>query len=342
MKLISFVIPSYNSQNYMQIAIESLLVGQDDVEIIIVNDGSIDQTLTIANTYRDKYPHVVKVIDKKNGGHGSTINAGLMVASGLYFKVVDSDDWLDCDSLVKTIAIIKEHIAIQKNPDLYITNFVYEHVTDQTQYERDYSPNFFENKLFDWTHVKRKFKNSKTLLMHALIFKTSILREVHLALPEHTFYVDNLVSYLPLPYIKTLYYIKLPLYRYFIGRADQSITLENITKRYKQQIYVFSIMSHEYTYNSIQRLPKGLKSYMKHCLSAMMIITQMFTVAADTKDRRDDLKQLWYNLKKQDRRMYHFLKYRSYNTLVHFLPWKIKSFIMVKSYIYLTKKVKLG
>ena len=93
MKYISFAIPCYNSQEYMAKAIESILVGGEDVEIIIVNDGSKDRTSEIAHEYKEKYPEIIKVVDKENGGHGDAVNVGLNHASGRYFKVVDSDDW---------------------------------------------------------------------------------------------------------------------------------------------------------------------------------------------------------------------------------------------------------
>ena len=342
MKLISFVIPAYNSQDYLNVAVDSLLVAGNDIEIIIINDGSKDQTLAIANKYKKKYPNIVKVIDQENGGHGSGINAGLKVASGKYFKVVDSDDWVDHLSLIKLMNQIKLHINSQIEPDLYITNFVYEHVEDQTTFERDYSVNFPQERIFNWNETLKKFKYSKTLLMHALIYRTEILKSMNLELPRHTFYVDNLFSYLPLPYIKSIYYMKIPLYRYFIGRIDQSITLKNITKRYQQQIKVYKLMNDAYQYQLIKELPKGLKTYMKHCLAAILMITQMFTVAEDSKDRRNDLKELWKHIKKSDISTYRYLKYRSMNILVNFLPWKLKSYVMVKGYLYLAKKIKLG
>jgi hypothetical protein len=101
-------------------------------------------------------------------------------------------------------------------------------------------------------------------------------------------------------------------------------------------------MSDAYTYDLIKQLPKGLKSYMKHCIGSMMIITQMFTVANDSPERRSDLKNLWMHVRKNDIKLYHYLKYRSFNRFVHYLPWNIKSFIMVNSYLYLAKKIKLG
>jgi glycosyltransferase involved in cell wall biosynthesis len=342
MKLITFVIPAYNSESYLHHAVDSLIQAGDDIEIIIVNDGSNDQTLAIAKRYQENFPSIVSVIDKENGGHGSAINAGLKQAKGLFFKVIDSDDWVDETSLFELIATLKKHQQDQTLIDVYITNFVYEHVSDDTQYVRNYEENFPVNQVFDWNQVKKKFKYSKTLMMHAFIFRTAILHDIHLELPHHTFYVDNLFSYIPLPFTNKLYYMNLPFYRYFIGRSDQSITFKNITSRYLQQIRVQKLMIDAYSLELIHDLPKGLKHYMKHCLSAIMMITQMFTVASDTKERRTEMKNLWKHVKMKDRAMYRFLRYRSLNTGVNFLPWKLKSYVMVKGYFYLAKKIKLG
>lgn len=98
MKLLSIAIPCYNSQDYMAHCIESLLPGGEDVEILIVNDGSKDDTAKIADEYAAKYPTIVKAIHKENGGHGSAVNTGIENATGIYFKVVDSDDWVKEDA----------------------------------------------------------------------------------------------------------------------------------------------------------------------------------------------------------------------------------------------------
>ena len=107
MKYISFAIPCYNSQDYMAHAIESILPGGEDIEIIIVNDGSKDRTSEIAHEYMEKYPTIIKVVDKENGGHGDAVNSGLMHATGKYFKVVDSDDWVDEDALHKILDVLR-------------------------------------------------------------------------------------------------------------------------------------------------------------------------------------------------------------------------------------------
>ena len=132
MKILSFGVPCYNSEAYMKKCIDSLLVGGEDVEIIIVDDGSTDGTAAIADEYAAAYPEIIKVVYQENGGHGEAVNTGLKNASGLYYKVVDSDDWLDEESLKKVIDVLKGFAKNRKRVDLVICNYVYEHVEDQT------------------------------------------------------------------------------------------------------------------------------------------------------------------------------------------------------------------
>ena len=206
MKLISFTVPCYNSQEYMRKCIDSLLVGGDDVEIIIVNDGSTDNTFNIANEYVEKYPNICRVCHKTNGGHGSGVNKGIELATGIYFKVVDSDDYLEKNALLELLATIKKHLANNEEADLYITNFIYDRQYDHTQYVSEYKKNFPVRKFFKWNDTK-SLKLWKMLLMHSLLYKTDKLRESKIVLPEHTFYVDNIFAYVPLPYMKKMYYL---------------------------------------------------------------------------------------------------------------------------------------
>ena len=126
MKLLSVAIPSYNSEAYMRKCIDSLLAGGEDVEILIVNDGSTDRTGVIADEYAARYPSIVKAIHKENGGHGSAVNAGLAQAAGLYFKVVDSDDWVKESAYFKILETLKDITTGDSSLDMLISNFVYE------------------------------------------------------------------------------------------------------------------------------------------------------------------------------------------------------------------------
>lgn len=341
MKLISFAVPCYNSQDYMQKCIDSLLVGGDDVEIIIVNDGSTDGTLKIAQNYAAEFPDIVKVIDKPNGGHGSGVNAGLRLASGLYYKVVDSDDWLDTDALKSLLQAIKKHIGENNQPDLYITNFIYDHTLDNTSHLSAYGKKFPVGEITTWDKVK-KFRFSHMMLMHALLYKRENLIDSQTVLPEKTFYVDNLFAYKPLPYMKTVCYLDLDLYHYFIGRADQSVNIKNFVKRYEQQQRVMLCMTDSYRLEDIKRMPKGLKNYMWHSLEVIMMNTIFFTCAGNDKKRRASLKELWQYIKERDKKLYNKLRLRSYATAVNYLPWKFRGFIMTIGYKILCKKIKLG
>lgn len=341
-KYITFAIPSYNSQDYLSNCIESIVGLGEEVEVIVINDGSKDNTLKIALDYQKKYPNIIRIIDKENGGHGSGVNAGIEKATGLYYKVVDSDDWLDEETGKLLLEQVKSHETLNILPDLYILDFIYERATDNTSYIRTYQENFPNNVIFEWNDLKKPFLFSKTLLMHALMFKTSVLKESGVKLPHHTFYVDNLFSYTPLFYTTKMFYIPKVIYHYHIGREDQSVNIDNIVKRYDQQIKVMRLLLSEVSYKEIIKLPKKQKRYIKQFLQAIMIITQMFTTGNNTKERKIALKSLWKDLKKSDKKMYNFLRYRSYNVLVNYLPWEFKGWIMTKGYLKLAKKIKLG
>lgn len=341
MKLITFCVPSYNSQDYMRHCIDCLLNGKDDVEIIIVDDGSTDSTSAIADEYQNKYPTIVKAIHQENSGHGEGVNQGARYATGLYYKVVDSDDWLDDNGYKTLLETIKKHLSENNLPDCYFMDFVYNKPSASSQFVRDYKKQLPENRMFSWDEV-RKFNVDQIFLMHALIYKTEKYRESKCVLPKHTFYVDDIFAYTPLPYMKKLFYIPTPLYMYFIGRSDQSVTIDNIIKRYKMQITVQKEMFNAYSYKELLKMDKPLRKYMIHCLMVILMVTLFFTCGKNTKERKEDTKELWRYLKKKDKRMYYRLKYRSYATVVNFLPFKLKGKIMTRSYLRLVKKENLG
>ena len=225
MKYITFTVPCYNSASYMERCIDSLLAFKNEVEIIIVDDGSTDRTPEIADQYALLFPETVKVIHKSNGGHGSGINAGLSQATGRYFKVVDSDDWLDTTSLRKVLFRIMHWERQEKWADMIVCNYVYDHLYENRKKSISYKNVFKEERMLTWNDIGI-FSPSQYLVMHSLIFRTDILKRSGITLPEHTFYVDNIFAYRPLPYVENIYYINTDLYHYFIGRADQSVNEE--------------------------------------------------------------------------------------------------------------------
>ncbi len=299
MKLISFAIPCYNSQEYMTNAIESLLAGGDDVEIIIVNDGSSDDTGKIADEYASKYPDIIKAVHQENGGHGQGVNTGLEHATGLYYKVIDSDDWVDSDALKSVINKLKE--LAKENLDLMIVNYVYERVNIGKQNPINYKNVLPVDRIFTWDDTKH-FRIYQYILMHSAIYRTQLLRDCGFKLPKHTFYVDNIFVYQPLPYVESIYYMDVDFYRYFIGRDDQSVNEDVMMKRIDQQIRVTKIIIDSHDVVNLES--KKLKNYMVKYVSMMMTISSVFLIKiGDTEsiEKKDDL---WEYLKAKNKKLH--------------------------------------
>ncbi len=295
-KLITFAVPCYNSAAYMRHCIETLLSAGERAEIILVDDGSVkDETPAICDEYAEKYPTIVKAIHQENGGHGEGVNQGIRNASGLYYKVVDSDDWLDIDCLKKVLDRLQSLVTRGTSPDLMICNYVYEHVEDGTSHVVRYTNVFPENRLFSWMHVGH-FRPDQNLLMHSVIYRTAVLRKCGMVLPKHTFYVDNIFVYQPLPYVKSMYYMNLDLYRYFIGRSDQSVNESVMVKRVDQQLRVTKHMIDCQDLDALKH-EKRLRAYMLHYLSMMMAVSDIFLLLDGSAEAKEKKTELWKYLK---------------------------------------------
>jgi glycosyltransferase involved in cell wall biosynthesis len=308
-KLITFAVPCYNSADYMAHCVETLLTAGDEAEIILVDDGSVDRTAEIADQFAADYPNIVRVIHQPNGGHGEGVNQGIRNAAGLYYKVVDSDDWLDTDCLKRVMAQLRE-FAQTEPVDLVICNYVYEHVEDNTQNIVCYKHIFPENKVFTWEDMGH-WSPSQYLLMHSVIYRTQLLRDCGLELPKHTFYVDNIFVYQPLPHVKSIYYMNEDLYRYFIGRSDQSVNESVMIRRVDQQLRVTRIMIDRVELQGLKTEHPKLFRYMNRYLAMMMTISSIFLLLSETPENLEKKEELWNYLKKKDHRLYRRMKYRS-------------------------------
>ena len=306
MKYISFAIPCYNSEAYMAQAIESILPGGEDVEILIVNDGSKDRTAEIGKEYEEKYPGIVKLINKENGGHGDAVNAGLSHASGKYFKVVDSDDWVDRISLMKILNVLKNFEEEEQEVDMLIANYVYEKVGMEHKKVIRYDNVLPENQILKWDEIGQ-FRIGQYILMHSVIYRTDMLKLCQLTLPKHTFYVDNIYVYYPLPHVRTLYYMNVDFYRYFIGREDQSVNEKVMISRIDQQIFVTKMMIDMYELRRIQS--KKLRKYMLNYLAIMMTVSSILCIRSKKKENLEKKKELWQYLRQKDYGVFMKIRY---------------------------------
>ena len=305
-KIVSFGIPCYNSSGYMDKCIQSILTGAnyaEDIEIIIVDDGSTkDDTAQKADAWAERYPEIIRVHHQENGGHGIAVLSGLAEATGTFYKVVDSDDWVDADALATLLAKMRATEAAGDKVDLFITNYVYEHTVDDTRNVVRYGSVLPENRIFEWSEIGH-FLMTQNLLMHALCYRTSTLRAVNLNLPAHTFYVDNIYAWVPLPHCKKICYYNVDLYRYYIGREDQSVNERVMAGRIDQQLRITRIMMEAYhLYEDIH--PVQLRSYMVNYFVIMTAICSVFSRLSDRPDAMDELERFWSDLHDYDRRMW--------------------------------------
>lgn len=306
-KLLSVAVPCYNSELYMRHCIESLLEGGDEVEILIVDDGSTkDKTPEIADEYEKKYPTICKAIHQENGGHGEAVNAGLRSANGIYFKVVDSDDWVDKDAYMEILKTLREFVCGKQTLDMLISNFVYEKQGARRKKVMNYRTALPRDQVFSWKDVKM-FMLGQYILMHSVIYRTELLRQCGLNLPKHTFYVDNIFVYQPLPYVKTMYYLDVNFYRYFIGREDQSVNESVMIGRIDQQIRVTKLMLDYYTGAKITEWK--LRHYMVRYLEIMMVISSILAIRSGTDENMAKKKELWQYVRKLNLFLYLRLRF---------------------------------
>ncbi len=329
MKLLSVAVPCYNSAAYMHHCIDTLLTGGEDIEILIVNDGSQkDNTAEIADGYQQAYPTICKAVHKENGGHGDAVMHGLMNATGLYFKVVDSDDWVDTDALRTVLDTIRAHQNDETPIDMMVANYVYEKEGAARKHVVKYGNALKENTVLTWDEVGH-FHYGQYMLMHSLIYRRQMLIDCGLTLPKKTFYVDNLYAYKPLTEVKTLYYMNVDLYRYFIGRADQSVNESVMISRIDQNILVNKLMMAVTPLSDIT--PKKKRNYMRNFLEIVVTVSSILLVKGGQPEHLQKKEALWAFIKAEYPDVYKELRYRLLGLTLH-LPGKAGRTVMIWAY----------
>jgi glycosyltransferase involved in cell wall biosynthesis len=222
MKILTISIAAYNVQKYIEECLNSFISDQlyETLEVLIINDGSTDDTPQIAQRYADKYPQIFKLIHKENGGHGSTINTAIKFAVGKYFKPVDGDDWVDTKNLIYMVNKLKE-----VNVDLVITDF-YNYYSNSSK--KNLSS--LNSKQYETEIDFNKFHPDDILLFHNITYKTLLLKENYLSFSEKIFYEDTEFVLFPLPYVNTFYYIPVAIYYYRLEWDGQSVSIDGIIK----------------------------------------------------------------------------------------------------------------
>lgn len=225
-KILSIVIPAYNVEQYIVRCLESVTTGLqciEDLDIIVVNDGSKDNTLDLARGFAEKYPQSVRAIDKPNGGWGTAINRGIEEAVGKYVKTLDSDDWFNTRDMDEFVALLK-HLD---NVDMVRTS--YSEVNASGQIREMIVPQHLCGKVWRIDDYLRANNYSMGAPIHAITYRTAMLKDSAFKVCER-FYGDLDYITSPLIHVKTVFLSELNIYQYFIGREGQSISVEGYNK----------------------------------------------------------------------------------------------------------------
>lgn len=252
--LLSIVVPAYNMEKHLRKCLDSICIEEimDRVEIIIVNDGSRDGTLAIAREYEHNYPGYFIVIDKENGNYGSCMNQGLAVARGKYFRTLDADDWYDynafkafvhgLESTDADMLICERGIYYEGKNGLFYDSFPERVINDKDIVLEDIS--WHDNSLIHFLNV------------NCITYKTNLLKQIGMEWTESVFYSDTEYDYFPLSAVKTIRFMALPVYCYYVGRDDQSMSDSSIRKNFNSFYLVSKRILEDFLKNAYQDSPQ--------------------------------------------------------------------------------------
>ena len=239
-KVLTISIAAYNVSKFLEKTLDSLIIDDehmDMMEVIIVNDGSKDDTSKKAHAYADKYPNTFKVIDKENGGYGSTVNAAIEAATGKYYKLLDGDDWFDTDNLAEFIDYLEGCES-----DVVISPYTEEYVSDNKRIDKD------DNKeVSSKVQTIEEANISDNMSMHEMCVRTSVLKDGKVELTKHCFYTDTEFVIKSLIHSKTISRYNKNIYCYRLGEEGQSVSLTGLKKHAKDAMEVTKKCSDDFS-----------------------------------------------------------------------------------------------
>ena len=306
---VSIIVPVHNAQATLRRCVNSILHQEfTDLELLLIDDGSTDDSGALCDEFAAQDERIL-VIHKENSGVSDARNLGLSRARGTYLQFVDSDDWVDQEAYAKILAKLKELSGGEDTLDMLVSNYVYE--KEGAKHKKVMRCSALpKDTLFTWKDVGR-FRKGQYILMHSVIYRTKLLRECGLVLPKHTFYVDNLFANQPLPYVKTLCYLDLDLYHYFLGREDQSVNEKVLMSRIDQQIRVTKMVATAADLEKLSQTQPKLARYLTRNISIMMSISCIHLLLIGTPKAKQKREALWHYIRAHNRKLYHILKYKT-------------------------------
>ena len=308
-KLLTVVVPTYNIEKYIEKCIRSFQDVENKYkplyEVLIVNDGSTDDSVKIAEeTINDDLFLDIKIINKENGGHGSAVNKGIDFAQGKYFKVIDGDDWVNSVDFQRYLDTLNSVEA-----DMIITDYTVQKVYNNTT---EYIKGIESIEL----GIVFEGIPSKRVNMHAITYRTNILKDNNIRLSEKSFYVDIQYILFPLKYVEKYVYYNLDVYQYLLGRPDQSMNIENMKKNVRHHLLVTKSILNFYDRieNDVQ-LEKVVSEILNSLINTQVFISLLLP---NTDELLDELfnylltSDFEYKFNKTQKRTYlEYVNYRS-------------------------------
>ena len=304
--LVSFVVPCYNSADYMSRCIEALLTATQSCEILVINDGSSDNTSAIAHEFAARDSRVI-AIDQENANWGGVVNHGLAVAKGTYFKIVDSDDFLDTEALKHVLDTLVSLVDADNAPDLLVTNYVYDRVTDKSQHTIQYRKLLPSGRVFRWSEMGHPGID-QFIMVHASWYRTQVLRDSGVKLPTGVSYMDSLFVLHPMPWVEKLYYLDVDTYHYIIGREGQSVEVEVVKKCIDQQLMATRLAIQDANYTQLYAEEPNRALLMMGYISCMMSVSTIYLFKINTPESLQKNRELWAFMKETDSTLYNNVK----------------------------------
>lgn len=300
--LVSFVVPCYNSGDYMSRCIEALLTASQPCEILVINDGSSDNTSAIAHEFAARDSRVI-AIDQENSNWGGVVNHGIALAKGTYFKIVDSDDFLDTEALKRVLDTLASLVEADNAPDLLVTNYVYDRVTDKSQHTIQYRKLLPSGRVFKWSEMGHPGID-QFIMVHASWYRTQVLRDSGVKLPTGVSYMDSLFVLHPMPWVEKLYYLDVDTYHYIIGREGQSVEIDVVKKHIDEQILASKLAIDDFDYAELYRNDFCCAMLMTGYVSCMMSVSTIHLFMINTPESLEKNRNLWAYLKEKNPELY--------------------------------------
>lgn len=336
-KVLTISIAAYNAESCLAKCLDTFVKCKelDKLEIIVVDDGSTDDTKKIALDYCARFPESIFLVSKTNGGHGSTINTSIVKATGEYFKIVDSDDWIEHENLDRLVEFLKHTRAdIIMNPYYEVDATCLEHKKLITPYQNIDFNESIERPL-------DSLVNNIYLYMHAMTFRTECLKKMGPVIDEKCFYVDTEYTIFPIKFANTVALLKCPIYDYLLGTETQSMNIKNMVKRRAQHFKVTKRLVDFYNTLS-DELSDGKLEIIRNRIIGVIIFQYIILFVLDGKDGKREIKEFDMWLKQSSEELYNAIPCFAEGGYIKVVLFARRTkFIMYTVYHRLLKSMKL-